>query len=360
MNIELKEITVKELTKDYEDNEENGVFGFGGLLDIRPPYQREFIYKDKQRDAVINTIIKDFPLNVMYWAVKNNGKFEVIDGQQRTISICQFVDGEFAFKGRYFHNLQNDEQEKILDYKLMVYFCSGTDSEKLEWFKTINIAGEKLTDQELRNAVYSGSWVSDAKRYFSKSNCPAYAIGSDYLNGSPIRQDYLETAIKWISKNSIEEYMAKHQHDPNASALWRYFQDVISWIKATFPKKRKFMKGVDWGTLYNEFKDKVYDTKKLEEEIARLILDDDVTNKKGIYPYILTRKEKYLSIRTFSESIKQKIYEKQKGICANCKEHFELNQMEADHIIPWHEGGKTIEENCQILCQECNRRKSGK
>jgi len=154
--------------------------------------------------------------------------------------------------------------------------------------------------------------------------------------------------------------MAKHQHDPNASALWRYFQDVISWIKATFPKKRKFMKGVDWGILYNEFKDKVYDTKKLEEEIARLILDDDVTNKKGIYPYILTRKEKYLSIRTFSEAIKQKVYEKQKGICANCKEHFELNQMEADHIIPWHEGGKTIEENCQILCKECNRRKSGK
>ena len=154
--------------------------------------------------------------------------------------------------------------------------------------------------------------------------------------------------------------MAKNQHDPNASALWRYFQDVISWIKATFPKKRKFMKGVDWGTLYNEFKDKVYDTKKLEEEIARLILDDDVTNKKGIYPYILTRKEKYLSIRAFSEAIKQKVYEKQKGICANCKEHFELSQMEADHITPWHEGGKTIEENCQMLCKECNRRKSGK
>ena len=313
MKIELKEITVKELTNGYEDNEEAGVIGYDGLLDIRPPYQREFIYKEKQRDAVINTIIKDFPLNVMYWAVKDDGNYEVIDGQQRTISISQYVEGDFSFEGRYFHNLQEDEQEQILNYKLMVYQCKGTDSEKLEWFKTINIAGEKLTDQELRNAVYSGSWVSDAKRYFSKSSCPAYAIGSDYLNGSPIRQDYLQTAIKWISEDSIEEYMAKHQHDQNASALWRYFQDVISWIEATFTKKRtKFQKGVDWGTLYNEFKDEVFDTQALEDEIAKLILDDDVSKKSGIYPYILTRKEKYLSIRAFSEAIKQKVYEKQK------------------------------------------------
>ena len=228
MKIELKEITVRDLTNGYEDNEENGVLGFGGQLDIRPPYQREFIYKDKQRDAVINTIIKDFPLNVMYWAVREDGNYEVIDGQQRTISICQYVEGDFAFNKRYFHNLQKDEQEQILNYKLMVYLCSGADSEKLEWFRTINIAGEKLTDQELRNAVYSGSWVSDAKRYFSKTGCAAYGIASDYVNGSPIRQDYLETAIKWISDDNIEQYMAEHQHDPNASALWIYFQSVIS------------------------------------------------------------------------------------------------------------------------------------
>ncbi|MCK5538618.1 MAG: DUF262 domain-containing protein, partial [Bacteroidales bacterium] len=194
MKIELKEITVRELTNGYEDNEEAGVVGFNGKLDIRPPYQREFIYKDKQRDAVIDTITKEFPLNVMYWAVREDGNFEVIDGQQRTISICQYVNGDFAYMFRYFHNLSNDEQEQILDYKLMVYVCSGTDSEKLQWFKTINIAGEKLTEQELRNAVYAGSWVSDAKRYFSKSTCPAYGIGGDYLNGSAIRQEYLETA----------------------------------------------------------------------------------------------------------------------------------------------------------------------
>jgi len=360
MNIELKEITVRELTKEYEDNEEAGVIGFDGRLDIRPPYQREFIYKDKQRDAVIDTIFKNFPLNVMYWAVREDGNYEVIDGQQRTISICQFVEGDFAFEQRYFHNMQKDEQEKILDYKLMVYQCTGTDSEKLKWFETINIAGEKLTDQELRNAVYSGSWVSDAKRYFSKSGCPAYAIGSDYLNGSPIRQEYLETAIKWISSNEIKEYMGQHQKDPTAVALWNYFQSVISWVSATFTKKRKFMKGVNWGELYNEFKDEVYDPKIIEEKIAKLILDDDVTKKSGIYPYLLTGNKKYLAIRAFSDAMKQKVYEKQKGICVVCKEHFELTQMEADHITPWHEGGKTNESNCQILCRECNRRKSGK
>ena len=360
MNIELKEIAVRELAEGYKDNAEEGVVGYGGRLDIRPPFQREFIYKDKQRDAVITTITKNFPLNVMYWAVRDDGNFEIIDGQQRTISVCQYVVGDFSYKGMYFHNLQDDKQEQILNYKLMIYFCSGTDSEKLEWFKIINIAGVKLTDQELRNAVYHGSWVSDAKRYFSKRGCPAYAIGSDYLSGSPIRQDYLETAIKWISKGNIEDYMGKHQHDPNASALWRYFQDVITWVEATFTKKRKFMKGVDWGTLYNKYKDVVYDAKAIEKETAKLILDDDVSNKKGIYPYILTRDEKFLNIRAFTKSMKQKVYEKQKGICPVCGKHFELKEMEADHITPWSEGGKTNEDNCQMLCKECNRRKSGK
>ena len=360
MKIELKKITVRELTNGFEDNDENGVVGYGKKLDIRPPYQREFIYKDKQRDAVIDTITKNFPLNVMYWAVREDGNFEIIDGQQRTISACQYVNGDFSVDGLAFHNLTKDKKEQILNYELTIYFCSGTDSEKLEWFKIINIAGERLTDQELRNAVYSGSWVSDAKRYFSKNGCAAYGIGSDYLNGSPIRQEYLETAIKWISNGKIEDYMSKHQHDQNASALWRYFQDVITWVSTTFTKKRKFMKGVEWGTLYNTYKDEKYNTKEIEEETEKLILDDDVTKKSGIYPYILTRNEKYLSIRAFSDATKQKIYEKQKGVCVACKEKFEIEEMEADHITPWHEGGKTIEKNCQLLCKECNRRKSGK
>ena len=360
MKIELKKIAVSELTKDYQDNEENGVVGYGGKLDIRPPFQREFIYKDKQRDAVIDTITKEFPLNVMYWAVREDGNFEVIDGQQRTISIAQFVEGDFAFNNRYFHNLQKDEQEQILNYKLMVYFCSGTDSEKLEWFKTINIAGEKLTDQELRNAVYSGSWVSDAKRYFSKNGCPAYGIGSDYLSGTPIRQDYLQTTIQWISNDTIEKYMAEHQHEPNANELWLYFQSVINWVKAVFPNYRKEMKGIEWGLLYNQFHTKRYDSKKFEKEITQLMLDEDVTNKRGIYIYVLTRNEKYLNIRAFSDNQKREAYERQKGICVKCGEHFELDEMEADHITPWREGGKTITANCKMLCKDDNRRKSGK
>ena len=360
MNIELKEITIRELTKNYEDNNENGVIGYNGKLDIRPPYQREFIYKDKQREAVIDTITKNFPLNVMYWAVREDGNFEVIDGQQRTISICQFVTGEFAYNFRFFHNLQKDEQEQILNYKLMVYLCSGTDSQKLEWFKTINIAGEKLTEQELRNAVYSGSWVSSAKPIFSKRNCPAFGLASDYMVGSPDRQEYLETVIKWISNGNIEVYMSNHQHDPNANEIWLYFQSIISWVKATFPKHRREMKGIGWGFLYNEFKTQNFDHKKLEEEISTLMQDEDVTNKKGIYEYVLTRKEKFLNIRVFTDNQKREAYERQQGICVKCGEHFELSGMEADHITPWHEGGNTSAENCQMLCKHDNRIKSGK
>jgi hypothetical protein len=360
MKIELHEITVRELADGYKDNAEGGVVGYGGKLDIRPPYQREFIYKDKQRDAVITTIKNNYPLNVMYWAVREDGNFEVIDGQQRTISVCQYINGDFAYFMMYFHNLQKDEQERILNYKLMIYLCSGTDSERLEWFKTINIAGEKLTDQELRNAVYAGPWLSDAKRHFSKTGCPAFQLGSYYLNGSAIRQEYLEVAINWISKGNIEVYMAKHQHDPNANALWLYFQSVITWITTTFIVKRKFMKGVDWGMLYNKYQEQLYDTKVIEEETAKLIHDDDVIKKSGIYPYILTRDERYLSIRSFTDSMKQKVYERQKGICVKCSKYFEISEMEADHITPWHEGGKTEEENCQMLCKLDNRIKSGK
>jgi hypothetical protein len=359
VNIELKKITVRELTDGYADNDEAGVLGYGGKLDIRPQYQREFIYKDKQRDAVIDTITKEFPLNVMYWAVQEGGNFEVIDGQQRTISICQFIEGDFAFQGRYFHNLQKDEQQKILDYRLMVYHCSGTDSERLAWFKTINIVGEKLTDQELRNAVYSGPWVSDAKRYFSKNGCPAYGIGSDYLDGSPIRQDYLETAIDWLSEGDIEGYMARQQPKPNANELWLYFQAVINWVKATFPTYRREMKGIAWGELYNKHKDRELDPAKLEKEIARLMADDDVTKKKGIYSYVLDGKERHLNIRTFTDNQKREAYELQKGICPVCKDHFNIEDMHGDHITPWHEGGKTIAGNCRMLCAEDNRRKSG-
>lgn len=361
MKIELKEIKIRELVADYNDDGEGGVTGYGGKLDIRPPYQREFIYKDKQRDAVIDTIMKDFPLNVMYWSVRDDGTYEIIDGQQRTISIAQYAEGDFSFNERYFHNLPEDKKTKFLDYKLMIYLCSGTESERLDWFKTINIAGVKLTDQELRNAVYAGSWVSDAKKYFSRNRCPAYGIGKDYLKGSPIRQEYLETAIKWISSGDIEDYMARHQHNENAEDLWEHYQSVIGWIEKTFTEKRPdIMRGVDWGSLYAQYKNEDLDSEEIEKEVKKLDLDREITRRLGIYPYILTREEKHLNIRKFSDSIKRKVYEKQKGKCRMCNERFDIKDMEADHITPWVEGGKTDEDNCQLLCKDDNRRKSSK
>lgn len=360
MKIELREISIREVVAWYINNQEDGVVWYGGKLNIRPKYQREFVYKDKQRDSVIETVRKNFPLNVMYWVKNADDTYEVLDGQQRTISICEYVAGNFSLDFQYFHNLENVEKEAILDYKLMVYFCEGNDREKLDWFKTINIAGEKLTDQELRNAIYTGTWLTDAKRYFSKSGCAAYGLWSDYLNGSPIRQEYLETAISWINNEEIEKYMSENQHKPNANELWLYFQNVISWVKVIFPNYRREMKGVTFWPLYNEYKDTAIDSKKLEIEIASLMQDEDVTKKSWIYEYVLTRKERFLSIRAFTDKMKREAYERQQGICRHCQKHFELAEMEADHITPWHEGGKTTAENCQMLCKNCNRIKSGK
>ncbi|MDC0192694.1 DUF262 domain-containing protein [Alphaproteobacteria bacterium] len=370
MKIDPINITVRELYNGYEDNGEDGVVSYYGKLDIRPQYQREFVYSPDKIEAVINTVSNKYPLNVMYWNVKDDGNFEIIDGQQRTLSICQFINGDFSsktFNGRYWSNLYDDEQEDFLNYKLQIYKCSGTDSERLKWFETINIAGLILTKQELKNAQYAGNWVSDAKRYFSKRNCPAFDIGKHYVAGSPDRQEYLETAIKWIngeSEEAIKEYMGIHQHDKSAEKLWEHFQKVIDWINSTFTNKRSIMKGVDWGFLYNKYNEQNFNPKDIEDEIIKLISDDiEITNQKGIYSYILTREEKYLSLRKFSDHIKNKVYEKQKGICPgikdhNCGKHFELNEMEADHITPWRDGGKTIIENCQMLCKKHNRIKS--
>ena len=360
MKIELKEILIKDVSKNYVDSAEEGVIGYDGKLNIRPKYQREFVYDEKKRNAVIDTIRKGFPLNVMYWVKNEDGTFEVLDGQQRTISFCQYINGYFSIDNRAFHNLTKTEQDLILNYKLMIYFCEGNDKEKLDWFQIINIAGEKLTDQELRNAVYTGPWLTNAKTHFSKSNCVAYLLAKDYVSGSPIRQEYLETALEWINNGNIEDYMSKNQHKPNANELWTYFRNVIEWVKLTFTTYRKEMKGINWGTLYNQFKDVTYDTNKLEKEIQELMIDDDVTNKKGIYIYVLTRNEKYLNIRAFTDNQKRSAYERQQGICKTCGKHFDIKEMEADHITPWHAGGQTNAENCQMLCRECNRRKSGK
>ena len=363
MKIDLHRIPIREVIAGYKDSAEEGVVAYGGKLDIRPKYQREFVYKEKQRDAVIETIKKGFPLNVMYWMIREDGDYEVLDGQQRTISIGQYVTGDFSLNDRFFHNLTKEEQDKILDYELMIYFCEGTDKERLDWFRIINIAGEKLTDQEIRNAVYTGPWLSDAKLKFSKSNCVAYLLANDggqLVSGSPIRQEYLETALSWINDGKIEDYMAKHQHDTNADELWKYFQDVIAWVRTTFTNYRREMSDVQWGELYNQFKDERLNAAKLETEIKELMQDEDVTKKSGIYPYVLTRKENYLNIRAFTDKMKREAYERQDGICPFCKKKYDISEMEADHIKPWHEGGKTISENCQMLCKQDNRTKSGK
>jgi len=362
MKIKLHEIPVREVVDGYSDSAEYGVVGYNGRLNIRPAFQREFIYKDKQRDEVIRTVQKNFPLNVMYWVRSDDGNFELLDGQQRTISLCQYANGDYSIDHMGFDNLTQAERQQILDYPLMIYICEGTDKEKLDWFKIINIAGEQLSAQELRNAIYTGEWLTESKKYFSKTACPAYAIASDYLNGSPIRQNYLETAIRWISSRDgkeIEDYMAEHQHDTNCNELWLYFQNVINWVKATFPRYRsKEMKGLDWGIFFNKYGTGKYDPKQLEAQIVTLMDNDDVTKLSGIYEYLLDGDERHLSIRAFTPKMSRMAYERQKGVCPRCKRHFEIDEMQADHITPWSKGGKTIPENCQMLCSDCNRRKS--
>ena len=352
MKITPNEISIKNLTKGYEDNDEEGVVGYSGKLDIRPRYQRNFVYDEKKRNAVIDTVKNGYPLNAIYWADKEDGSYEVIDGQQRIISICQYIDGVYSINGLYFHSLQKDEQDDILNYKLLVYFCSGSESQKLKWFETINISGVELTPQELKNAVFSGPWVTDAKRYFSKRNSAAHNLASAYLDGDPNRQIYLETAIKWISDGKIKEYMSTHHHADSAKPLWDYFEKVIEWIESTFTKQRSFMKGLPWGFYYNKYKDQKFDSEIIEKAITELIKHEDKIKLKGIYEYILTGDQRCLSPRKFPENIKNKVYEKQNHKCKVCSEVFDLSEMEADHRRAWFDGGETTEDNCDMLCRQ--------
>ena len=364
MKIELHEIPIREVVAGYVDNAEEGCFGYGGKLNIRPAYQREFVYKAEQRRAVIESIQKNFPLNVMYWVDSGDGTFELLDGQQRTLSICQYVHGDFMVNKLGFKNLTPDEKEQLLSYNLMIYVCrGGSDREKLNWFKIVNIAGVELTDQENRNIVYTGGWLTAAKKFFSKKDCAAQKNYKDWLKGSAIRQDFLETALKWIADRDgidIAEYMARHQHDTHCGELWIYFQNVFAWAKATFPTYRREMRGLPWGLMFNRHGDKYLDAAQLEARIKQLMEDDEVKRNAGIYEYLLDDDERHLNLRKFSKKLKRAAYERQAGICAGCGGHFELEQMEGDHIKPWRAGGKTTLDNCQMLCKACNRRKGGK
>lgn len=376
----FKQISIADLFNGFVNNEEEGVYTYiridGELIktDIRPPYQREFVYSDDKRNKVIETLSRNLPLGVIYLAKNSDGTMEVIDGQQRIMSICKYLNGDFSVNGiADFLNEKTFNCElykntaiykQIMSYNnLLAYIVEGDDDEKLDWFRTINISGEKLTEQELLNANYTGEWLSSAKRKFSKTNCVAFKKGNKLVNGSPIRQDYLETALSWISggKENIQKYMGDHyQTDENAEPLWKYFVEVIEWVEKTFTY-RKEMKGIDWGKLYREYGKTEYNVAELEEKVKALMADDDVNSKKGIYEYVLSNcskdKERHLSIRKFSDKDKRTAYERQNGICPICGKHHEIDEMEGDHIIPWSKGGKTTIDNLQMLCKKCNREK---
>ena len=373
MTIKQIEVTVGDIARGYINSEEQGVRGYGGQLDIRPPYQREFIYNESEQQAVISTVLKGYPLNVMYWVRRSEDAecpYEVMDGQQRTLSLCEYVDGKFAYDFKNFFNQPADIQKLILDYPLTIYLCEGEPSEKLEWFKTINIAGKPLNEQEINNAVYAGPFVTDAKRHFSKSNCGAYRLGKDLVNGTPIRQEFLKKALEWMAEHETREgkpqsvvgYMAEHQHDPNANNLWTYFQNVLNWTITNFDLKKfkKIMKGLNWALYYDKYHSTTLDTADLASRISKLILDSDVQKQMGIIPYVLTGDERHLDLRCFPDDIKQAVWEKQHHICPSCQKEFDYEFMEGDHITPWREGGRTVIENCQMLCRECNRRKGGR
>lgn len=372
MTIKQIEVTVGEIVNGYVNDDERGVRGYGGLLDIRPPYQREFIYNDKEQQAVIDTGLHGYPLNVMYWVRRGDDAdcpYEVMDGQQRTLSLCEYVAGKFSFELRNFFNQPDDVRRRILYYRLTVYVCEGEASEKLAWFKTINIAGKPLNDQEINNAVYAGPFVSDAKRHFSKSGCGAYRLGKDMVAGSPLRQDFLKKALEWMAdhetrcgvKQTAVGYMADHQHDPNANNLWTYFQTVLNWALTNFDIKKfkRIMKGVDWALLYDGYGGSTLDVDAIKR-IAALMMDGDVQRPSGIIPYVLTGDERHLDLRAFPEDVKYAVWERQHHRCALCHKEFDYEGMEGDHITPWREGGRTVVENCQMLCRECNRRKGGK
>ena len=375
MKISKKEISIRDLFKGFnaDTGKEEGIFGWNGKLVVRPQYQRAFIYKPHQQIAVIESVRKGFPLNIMYWAKRDeneDGEYEVLDGQQRTLSICRFVAGKFFvkdFDGRKksFGNLDEKHQEQILSYKIEVYFCHGSRSEKYEWFKIVNVGNMRLTEQELRNACYHGPWLEDAKRYFSKLNGDAHILGGNYLKGPADRQKYLESAIRWhCGDEDIEEFMDRHRKNHDARKLRERFETVVAWIKKTFPKKYDFMEDVNWGELYDKYYDKDLDIDDLAQKVQKYSRNPEIKARGGIYGYVLggCRKEdeNLLDLRKFPKTDKQAAYEQQGRICNKCKRPFKFKEMEGDHMTPWYDGGRTEFKNLQMLCISCNRKKGKK
>lgn len=391
MKIKLHEVAVRDVFNGYQDfGEDNGVVGYDGKLNIRPKYQRNFVYNLDQSKAVLNSVLHNFPLNVMYWVVNSDGTYEVLDGQQRTLSVMQFLDHKYPIElngqTMYVDSLPDDVYNALMDYHFMVYFCEGTDSEKLDWFRTVNISGVKLTDQELRNITYTGPWLSDAKKYFSKRGCAAKKLSDPYTKGDPNRQELLELALKWVAdaKNTtIDDYMAQHKSDSDANSLWQYFQHVIHWIMELFPDIYKQMKGQPWGLYYNQYHtdkdDENYNSSSMSNKIKQLMDDPEVTSKRGIWLYELAKGAgepnaiKNLSLRTFDRRDAKRKYDEQTNTakangtsnCPYCTKEgldtiWKLTEMQADHIVPWSRGGKTEYNNLQMLCKKHNESKGNR
>lgn len=379
------EITIQALCDGfvYNELEGKGLFGLSGKLTIQPEYQRNYIYADGKKDvAVIESILKGYPLGLIYFNQTDEDRYEVLDGQQRITSIGRFLTKKFAImedgKPLYFDSLPIEQQEKILNTKMLIYICNGTEKEIKEWFKTINIAGIPLNEQELLNAVFSGEFVTLAKAEFSNSQNAQIQKWSAYINGSALRQDFLAKALEWVSKGNISDYMSQHRHDNNINELKLYFNTVINWVSNVFNDVEKEMKGLEWGRLYETYKNTPYNPEEVSEQVKNLYSDPCVKNKKGIFEYVLGGQldKKLLDIRIFDDVTKRKVYQeqtrqaKEKGISncpycamsdnANKTRIYKNDEMDADHVTAWSKGGETDIKNCEMLCKPHNRSKGNK
>jgi hypothetical protein len=380
------DITVKNICEGfvYNELEGKGLFGLAGKLTIQPEYQRNYIYADGKRDvAVIESILKGYPLGLIYFNKVGEESFEVLDGQQRITSFGRFVTNKFAIKDengmeQYFGGIASDKQQKILDTKLLIYVCEGTESEIKEWFKTINIAGVPLNSQELLNAVYSGPFVTLGKEEFSNSQNANIHKWSAYISGSANRQEFLERALDWVSQDNIGDYMSRHRFDINITELKNYFNSVIDWVSGVFVDVENEMRGLEWGRLYEQYRKQPYDPKKVSEQVQTLYADPYLKNRKGIFEYILggSIDTKLLDLRVFDEATKKSVYAKQSqeaenmkvsncplcaiGHDANKSKIWSLSEMDADHVAAWSKGGSTDSKNCQMLCKTHNRAKGNR
>lgn len=382
----LTDITVEDICKGfvYNELEGKGLFGWGGKLTIQPEYQRNYIYADGKKDvAVVKSLMSGYPLGLIYFVKTADGRYEVLDGQQRITSFGRFRTGKLAVKDangmeQYYDGLADDLKERISGAKLTIYVCEGEESEIKEWFKTINIAGVPLNEQELLNAIYSGTFVTKAKEEFSNSQNANVQKWSAYISGSVNRQDYLKTALDWVSKGNIDGYMSKHRFDTDINELKTYFNSVIDWISGVFSDVENEMRGLEWGRLYETYHKTPYDPVEVSNKVQALMADPYVKNKKGIFEYVLGGEQdtKLLDIRIFEEGTKRSVYTIQtkmateQGVSncplcamgheANRTRIWKLNEMDADHVSAWSKGGATDISNCQMLCKTHNRAKGNK